>query len=190
MTLTELSTADLIARMRTELPGATIAVVRAYRDALLTLEKSAGVGEAHRIASELIADRRRLVHSEQHDEQLNALAVSRCGNYLATGASCSEDYEAGGDLVIWDLHTGAVVHAVTGIPGGVGWSWHLGQMCWAADSERSISGSIPIRLGGSRCLARMKAATCRARASPMAGTARRVGRWRRRITRGVGHTRA
>lgn len=135
MTLTELSAADLIARMRTELPEASVAVVRAYRDALLTLERAAGIGEAHRVASELIADRRQLVHSAQHDQDLTALAVSRCGNYLATGATCSDDYEAGGDLVVWDLRTGAVVHAVTGIPGGVGWSWHQGQMCWAADGE-------------------------------------------------------
>lgn len=147
MTSNELSAADLIARMRTELPEATTAVVRAYRDALLTLEKAEGVGEAHRIASELLADRRQLVHSAQHDERLTALAVSPCGNYLATGATCSDDYEAGGDLVVWDLRTGAVVHVVTGIPGGVGWSWHQGQMCWAADSEAIVLGFNTNQIG-------------------------------------------
>lgn len=147
MTLTELSAADLIARMRTELPEATTAVVRAYRDALLAMEKAGGLGEAHRIASELLADRRQLVHSAQHDERLTAQALSRCGNYLATGATCSDDYDAGGDLVVWDLRTGAVVHVVTGIVGGVGWSWTPGQMCWAADSEAIFLGFNTNQIG-------------------------------------------
>lgn len=139
MKLTELSAPDLLARMRVELPGATTEVVRAYRDALLALETTGGIGEAHRLASSLVAERRRLVHSAQHDERLTALAVSPCGHYLATGTSCGDDYGAGGDLVVWDLRTGCVVHAVSGIPGGVGWSWHPGQLQWA-DGETIYLG--------------------------------------------------
>lgn len=147
MTLTDLSPEALMDRMQTELPAAPIEVVRMYRDELLVREAAEGIGALHRVASELVAGRRALVHSAQHDEKLTALAVSPCGHYLATGAWCGDDYEEGGDLVVWDLRTCAAVHVVSNIRGGVGWPWHPGQLRWAGDSQSLYLGFDTNRVG-------------------------------------------
>ena len=147
MTLTDLSPEALMDRMQTELPAAPIEVVRMYRDELLVREAAEGIGGLHRVASELVAGRRALVHSAQHDEKLTALAVSPCGHYLATGAWCGDDYEEGGDLVVWDLRTCAAVHVVSNIRGGVGWPWHPGQLRWAGDSQSLYLGFDTNRVG-------------------------------------------
>lgn len=113
--------------------------------ALRAHEESHGITRAHRVAADALraADRARLERNTPHETALTAWAVSRDGRYLATGSWGGDDDAdsesgGGGQLAIWELHTGRCVNVVEGVPGGVGWPHHdvPGSLQWSPDDRR------------------------------------------------------
>jgi len=104
--------------------------------ALLRLEQNTGITTLHRQFSETVLPRARprVVHSRVHRNRLSCLSLSPDGRYLATGSeSPYADYEAGGEIAVWDLATGRVVSAIVEVPNGAGWSENAGCLQWAPD---------------------------------------------------------
>jgi WD40 repeat protein len=78
---------------------------------------------------------RKLLHPYLHRTELVAMGLSPDGRYLATGSFVGENYEAGGDLLIWDLSTARVVNHFA-IEGGVGWPDYANCIQWSPDGKR------------------------------------------------------
>jgi len=111
--------------------------------ALHALERAEGVGDLHRAfsAAVLSAHPSRVAHSRVHRNRITCMGMSPCGRYLATGSeSPYADYDAGGDMAIWELASGRVVSAITDVEGGVGWSENAGCIEWFAD--RDMIGAV------------------------------------------------
>lgn len=108
------------------------------RARLLELERTHGVTEAHRIATDRIRglDGTRLLHPYGHVTEIESSAVSPCGRYLATGSWVGDDYHRGGALQIWEVASGRCVNVLDRIEGGVGWPDHDDVIQWSADSTR------------------------------------------------------
>ncbi|MBO8191028.1 hypothetical protein ITI46_04850 [Streptomyces oryzae] len=108
------------------------------RDRLLELERTHGVTEAHRFATDRIRalDGTRLQHPYGHITEIESYALSPCGRYLATGSWVGDDYHRGGALQIWEVPTGRCVNVLDHIQGGVGWPGHDDVIQWSADSTR------------------------------------------------------
>ncbi|MGP3987232.1 BRCT domain-containing protein [Streptomyces sp. 3N207] len=73
------------------------------RDRLLELERTQGITEAHRFATDRIRglDGTRLQHPYGHITEIESSALSPCGRYLATGSWVGDNYRRGGALQIW-----------------------------------------------------------------------------------------
>ncbi|MBL8916797.1 MAG: PD40 domain-containing protein [Archangium sp.] len=76
-----------------------------------------------------------LLHPFLHRTELIAIGASPDGKHLATGSFVGEDYDAGGDLLIWELATARVVNHFK-IRGGVGWPDYAGCIQWSPDGKR------------------------------------------------------
>lgn len=141
----ELDEAGLTALLAT-LPGAKLDAARDLPPlvaALTALERRSGLTPLHRAFSEAVLPglSARVVHSRVHRNRLSCLALSPCGRYLATGSeSPYSDYEAGGELAVWDLAIGRVVSATFGVQYGVGWSENADCLQWTADG--SLLGAV------------------------------------------------
>lgn len=77
----------------------------------------------------------KLLHSFLHRTELVALGISQDGRHLATGSWVGEDYDAGGDLLVWEIATGRVVNHIGPISGGVGWPDYAGTIQWSPDGQ-------------------------------------------------------
>ncbi|MDX3225905.1 hypothetical protein [Streptomyces sp. ME19-01-6] len=108
------------------------------RARLLELERTDGVTEAHRFATERIRalDDTRLQHPYGHITEIESSAVSPCGRYLATGSWVGDDYHRGGALQIWEVASGRCVNTLSRIDGGVGWPDYDDVIQWSDDSTR------------------------------------------------------
>ncbi|MEU9119942.1 hypothetical protein AB0C96_08770 [Streptomyces sp. NPDC048506] len=108
------------------------------RARLTALEDSAGVTDAHRLATRRLREavEPRLLHPYGHDVEIVGHALSPDGRYLATGSWVGDDYDEGGVLQIWEVATGRCVNTVPGIEGGIGWPDYAGTIQWSADSTR------------------------------------------------------
>ncbi|MFF0268519.1 hypothetical protein [Kribbella sp. NPDC004536] len=107
------------------------------RTALAELQQEYGVTDAHRFATEqLRAAGAVLRHPDGHLVEIDALALSPCGRYLAVGSWCGDDYERGGVLQVWELYSGRCVNKLDGIPGGVGWPGYARSIQWSPDGQR------------------------------------------------------
>ncbi len=80
--------------------------------------------------------RARLRHNFPHQNQLAAWAMSHDGRYFATGAWVGDDYDAGGDVAIWEVATGDCVNVREYIDGGVGWPDERGCIQWSPNDKR------------------------------------------------------
>jgi Tol biopolymer transport system component len=98
---------------------------------------------------------RQLLHPFHHRTELIAVGLSPDGRHLATGSFVGEDYDAGGDLLLWEVATGRVVNHFR-IAGGVGWPDYAGCIQWSPDGKRlalaaNTNGIVfldPFALGG------------------------------------------
>ncbi|MFT3712015.1 MAG: hypothetical protein QM817_30605 [Archangium sp.] len=77
---------------------------------------------------------KQLLHPFLHRTELIAVGLSPDGKHLATGSFVGEDYDAGGDLLIWDVASGRVVNHFS-IDGGVGWPDYAGCIQWSPDGK-------------------------------------------------------
>ncbi len=84
----------------------------------------------------LASGRARIRSNTPHSTPLDAYALSPDGRYLATGTWCGDDYEAGGNLALWELATGRVVNVLEKIRGGVGWPDEPRCVQWQRDGAR------------------------------------------------------
>jgi hypothetical protein len=105
------------------------------RACLADLERHRGVTEAHRLATRRLRDSCELSlwHPFGHEAEMVSHAMSPCGRYLATG---SWDYNAAGDLQIWDVVSGRCVNTIPDVDGGVGWPDYERMIQWSADGSR------------------------------------------------------
>ncbi|MGP3975683.1 BRCT domain-containing protein [Streptomyces sp. 8N114] len=108
------------------------------RDRLLKIERTHGVSEAHRFATDRIRglDGTRLQHPYGHITEIESSALSPCGRYLATGSWVGDDYHRGGALQIWEVPSGRCVNVLDRIDGGVGWPDYDDVIQWSDDSTR------------------------------------------------------
>ncbi|MFI9586443.1 BRCT domain-containing protein [Streptomyces sp. NPDC052236] len=108
------------------------------RNRLQELERTHGVTEVHRFATEGIRSlgSTRLQHPFRHFTEIDHYAISPCGCYLATGSWCGDDYHRGGALQIWEIASGRCVNVLDRIQGGVGWPGYDNTIQWSADSTR------------------------------------------------------
>lgn len=108
------------------------------RARLLEFERTHGVTEAHRFATDRIRGLgdTRLQHPYGHSTEITSFDVSPCGRYLATGSWVGDDYHRGGALQIWEVASGRCVNTLQRIEGGVGWPDHDDAIQWSADSTR------------------------------------------------------
>ncbi|MFC4008157.1 hypothetical protein ACFOY2_13065 [Nonomuraea purpurea] len=107
------------------------------RAALAELERTHGITEAHRFATERLKDAGAVLrHPDGHPAEINGFALSPCGRYLAIGSWCGDDYERGGALQVWELATARCVNVLDGIEGGVGWPGYVRTIQWSADGQR------------------------------------------------------
>ncbi len=77
----------------------------------------------------------KLTHRYGHLGDMVAFGVSPDGQYLATGSWVGEDYDAGGELMIWEVATGHCVHKMEHVNGGIGWPDYGGCLQWSPDSR-------------------------------------------------------
>ncbi|MGZ0146262.1 hypothetical protein ACXJJ3_04275 [Kribbella sp. WER1] len=109
----------------------------ALRTALAELQVEYGVTDAHRFATEQLRSAGAVLrHPDGHLVEIDALALSPCGRYLAVGSWCGDDYERGGVLQVWELYSGRCVNKLDGIPGGVGWPGYARSIQWSPDGQR------------------------------------------------------
>ncbi|MDT0546976.1 WD40 repeat domain-containing protein [Streptomyces lonegramiae] len=108
------------------------------RARLLEFERTHGVTEAHRFATDRIRGLgdTRLQHPYGHSTEITSFDVSPCGRYLATGSWVGDDYHRGGALQIWEVASGRCVNTLQRIEGGVGWPDYGDTIQWSADSTR------------------------------------------------------
>ncbi|MEU5023003.1 WD40 repeat domain-containing protein [Streptomyces milbemycinicus] len=108
------------------------------RARLLKLERTHGVTEAHRFATDRIRGLgdTRLQHPYGHSTEITSFDLSPCGRYLATGSWVGDDYHRGGALQIWEVASGRCVNTLQRIEGGVGWPDYDDAIQWSADSTR------------------------------------------------------
>lgn len=108
------------------------------RARLLEFERTHGVTEAHRFATDRIRGLgdTRLQHPYGHITEITSFEFSPCGRYLATGSWVGDDYHRGGALQIWEVASGRCVNTLQRIEGGVGWPDYDGTIQWSADSTR------------------------------------------------------
>ncbi|WP_020580184.1 WD40 repeat domain-containing protein [Actinopolymorpha alba] len=107
------------------------------RTSLTELEQTHGVTDAHWFATGQIEKAGAVLrHPHSHPVEIDALALSPCGRYLAVGSWCGDDYERGGALQVWELATGRCVNVLDGIHGGIGWPNYARTIQWSANGDR------------------------------------------------------
>ncbi|MGR6912934.1 WD40 repeat domain-containing protein [[Actinomadura] parvosata] len=107
------------------------------RAALAELERTQGITDAHRLATERIKGLGAVLrHPDGHPAEINGYGLSPCGRYLAIGSWCGDDYEQGGMLQVWELAGARCVNVLDGITGGVGWPGYPRTIQWSADGRR------------------------------------------------------
>lgn len=103
------------------------------RDRLLEQERQHGLHEAHRYATAQIRAKpdtpMPLQHAAHHDVDIGSVGMSPDGRWLATGSWVGDDYDRGGDLMVWDMAAGRPVGSRR-IAGGVGWPDYPAQIQW------------------------------------------------------------
>ncbi len=113
-------------------------------DLLNYKEKTEKTSDLHYLCSErllaLNKDLRtkffKLTHRYGHFTDMVAFGASPDGHYFATGSWVGDDYDAGGELMIWDVKTGRCVNKMHSVEGGVGWPDYSGCIKWSPDGSK------------------------------------------------------
>ncbi|MDB5284071.1 MAG: hypothetical protein JWO06_3146, partial [Bacteroidota bacterium] len=105
-------------------------------------EKDKGLAQIHQLCTEkLLAAGSagtaplKLLHRFGHVSNMVSFGLSPDGRYLATGSWVTDDYDAGGELMIWEVATGRCINILPHVSGGVGWPDYGGCVKWSADSR-------------------------------------------------------
>ena len=106
------------------------------RDLLQQIEKKQGVTDLHKKVSDLLLKKTkwRLQHNYGHKSEMVAFGLSPDGKYFATGSWVSDDYEAGGDLMVWEVASGRCIRTHN-VDGGLGWPDYADCIQWSADGS-------------------------------------------------------
>jgi WD40 repeat protein len=107
-------------------------------------EKTDGVNDLHYICSQKLLDLNKnlktrffkLAHRYGHYTDMVAFGASPDGRYFATGSWVGDNYDAGGELMIWDTETGRCVSKMHSVEGGVGWPDYSGCIKWSPDGSK------------------------------------------------------
>ncbi len=110
---------------------------------LNALENRDGIGEIHHVCTEnllKINENRaqkffKLTHRYGHFGEMVGFGASPDGRYFATGSWVGDDYDAGGELMIWDVQTGRCVNKMRNVDGGIGWPDYSGSVQWSPDGK-------------------------------------------------------
>ncbi|MEY4903764.1 MAG: hypothetical protein RLZZ292_1579, partial [Bacteroidota bacterium] len=110
---------------------------------LKALENRDGISEIHHICTENLlkinANTRqkffKLAHRYAHLGEMVGFAASPDGRYFASGSWVGDDYDAGGELMIWDVQTGRCVNKMHSVDGGIGWPDYSGCLQWSPDGK-------------------------------------------------------
>ena len=102
------------------------------------IEQEKGITELHQFCSEQLKNRGalKLTHRFGHITDMVAFGLSKDGNYLATGSWVGENYDEGGELMIWDVRTGRCVNNLDRVNGGVGWPEYANCIQWSNDGKQ------------------------------------------------------
>jgi WD40 repeat protein len=101
-------------------------------------EQEKGITELHHFCSEQLKNKGalKLTHRFGHITDMVAFGLSKDGNYLATGSWVGENYDEGGELMIWDVRTGRCVNNLDNVNGGVGWPEYPNCIQWSNDGKQ------------------------------------------------------
>jgi WD40 repeat protein len=107
-------------------------------------EKTDGVNELHYICSQKLLDLNKnlktrffkLAHRYGHFTDMVAFGASPDGRFFATGSWVGDDYDAGGELMIWDTETGRCINKMHSVEGGIGWPDYSGCIKWSPDGSK------------------------------------------------------
>lgn len=111
---------------------------------LNALEERAGVTDVHRLCTDKLLRLQskqarttafKLIHRYGHVGNIVSYGMSPDGRYLASGSWVGDDYEEGGELMIWDVKTGRCVNVIDNVEGGVGWPDYGNCIQWSPDGQ-------------------------------------------------------
>ncbi len=113
------------------------------RNLLLKTEKEEGISELHKYCSQKLLEQSqsskfpffKLKHRFGHLNEIVGYGLSKDAKYLATGSWVGDDYNAGGELMIWEVATGRCVNIMDAVDGGVGWPDYSGCLQWSPDGK-------------------------------------------------------
>ncbi len=102
------------------------------------IEQEKGITEIHHFCSEQLKNKGalKLTHRFGHITDMVAFGLSKDGNYLATGSWVGENYDEGGELMIWDVRSGRCVNNLDNVNGGVGWPEYPNCIQWSNDGNQ------------------------------------------------------
>lgn len=106
------------------------------RKLLLEWEKRKGITDEHyRITAALCENEFSLRHFYAIYNELTNAAMSPDGKYVAIGSFVGEDYEAGGEFMLFETETGRCVNAVQNFDGGFGWPGYANGFQFSPDGK-------------------------------------------------------
>lgn len=117
--------------------SASSETIAALSDALKMHEKIHGITAAHKAATRrlMAAKRAVLMNNMPHTARLTGHSLSHDKLRFVTGSECGSDYNAGGQLAIWDVPGGRLINVIDRIVGGVGSSDYNTQITWSPDDR-------------------------------------------------------